>query len=541
MLFLGQASGHDFQFHLASWLDVAGQWREGILFPRWAEWANWGFGEPRFVFYPPSSWMLGAGLGSVLPWRLAPGIFIWLALVLAGYSMWRFAREYLPPGQAVGAAVLYAANPYHLVVAYYRSDFAELLASAVFPLVLWGTLRIIRDGWRSLPKLAFPFAAVWLTNAPAAVLATYSVALVLFVSLVVQRRLLAPVVGAAAMVAGFGLAAFYILPAAWEQGWVQIGQVLTDLLRPNLNFLFTHSNNPEFLFFNWKMSTIAMGVILTTGISAVFAARRRQDFPGVWWYLLALGSAATLLMFPVSTVAWSWFPKLQFVQFPWRWLGPLDFVSAFFLAAAFGITKRHWLCYTGAFLLLFGFGAAVVNDAWWDSEDIPVLVQGIKTGHGYEGTDEYQPLGSSRYDLPGVSNDGESVSGPPAKEVAGYAGPAGNATAGSGLKLTVDLWTANAKIFSSSNPEPAVVALRLLNYPAWRVELDGSNIRADSIPETGQMLIAIPPGAHRVVVQFGRTWDQMVGRVLSLISLLILFAFMFATKRGVIASKISAQ
>jgi hypothetical protein len=537
MLFLGQASGHDFQFHLASWIEAAGQWREGILFPQWAGWANWGFGEPRFIFYPPASWMLGAGLGSVLPWKLAPGAFIWLALMLAGYSMWRFASEYFPPGRAAGAAVLYALNPYHLVIVYYRSDFAELLASAIFPLVVWGTVRVLRDGWRSLPKLAFPFAAMWLTNAPAAVLATYSVALILFISFVMYRKVDPLVTGASAMTVGFGLAAFYILPAAWEQRWVQIEQILSNLLRPEQNFLYTHSENPEFLFFNWKVSTAAVLVVLATSVAAVFAARRRAAFPDAWWYLLALGSAATLFMFPVSTLAWRWLPKLQFVQFPWRWLGPLDFVFAFFLAAAFRNAKRQWVCWTATFVLVFGLGAVFVADAWWDSEDIPVLMAGIKTGHGYEGTDEYQPLGSSRYDLPGVSSDGESVSGPPAPRVSGYNGGESDSGASGGLKLNVERWSANSKIFSYSNPVSAVVAVRLLNYPAWHARVDGSSVAAESDAQTGQMLIRVPSGTHRVVAQFERTWDRTTGAVISLISLLFLLAIGFATKSSAMASK----
>jgi len=253
MFFLGNASGHDFQFHLASWLDVAGQWREGIFFPRWAEWANWGYGEPRFIFYPPGSWLLGATLGSLLPWRMAPGAFIWLALLLAGFSMWRFAREWLTPREAAAAAVLYAVNPYHLIIVYYRSDFAELLASALFPLALWGALRVLRDGWRGLHFLAIPFALIWLTNAPAAVLTTYSLMLLFFVASILRRSLRPLILGAVSMAGGFGLAAFYIFPAAWEQRWVQIHEALADLLSPDQNFLFTHARDPEFLFFNWKV------------------------------------------------------------------------------------------------------------------------------------------------------------------------------------------------------------------------------------------------------------------------------------------------
>jgi hypothetical protein len=526
MFFLGNASGHDFQFHLASWLDVAGQWREGVPFPRWAEWANWGYGEPRFIFYPPGSWMLGATLGSLLPWRMAPGAFIWLALMLAGFSMWRFARDWLTPREATAAALLYAINPYHLIIVYYRSDFAELLASALFPLALWGAVRMLREGWRGLQFLAVPFALIWLANAPAAVLATYSLMLLFFVASILRRSIKPLILGGTSMATGFGLAAFYIFPAAYEQRWVQIHQALADLLSPEQNFLFTRAIDPEFLIFNWKVSGVAMGVMLITGIAAVLVARRRRELPGIWCVLLALGAAATLLMFPPSLFLWRWLPKLEFVQFPWRWLGVLNFVFAFFFAAAIGRAKRPWVACLAITIALATLAVALVNDGWWDSEDIPVLSRAIQAGRGYEGADEYQPLGCDRYELPGADALGEMMA-KPASRIQQFDRDAGALKPIHDNSVHIERWTANEKRFAPQEAGPRTLALRLLNYPGWRVQVDGKLISPGAAPETAQTLIALPAGAHQVEVQFTSTWDRVAGVMISAIFAILLVVYMF--------------
>ena len=186
------------------------------------------------------------------------------------------------------------------------------------------------------------FAAVWLCNAPEAVIATYSATLVFFVGWVRAKDPRVLLRGGAAMTGGFGLAAFYILPAAYEKRWVQIAQAVADNLRPDRNFIFTHAGNPEFVLFNWKISGVALGMMLVTGIASVFAARKRRELNGIWWALMALGIACVGLMFRPSAFLWRSLPELAFVQFPWRWLEMLAVVFAFFLAVAIDLLRHRW-------------------------------------------------------------------------------------------------------------------------------------------------------------------------------------------------------
>ena len=390
--FFGNASGHDFQFHVESWMEVARQWHLGVLYPRWAEWSNFGFGEPRFIFYPPASWILGAALGLILPWRMVPDAFIWLSLVIAGLSMHRLAREWLAPRDAVAAAVFFAANPYNLMIIFYRSDFAELLAAAFFPLLVWSTILLAREGWRRVPAFACVFALIWLSNAPAAVIATYLVAAIIVVYCFVERSPRAILPAAAGGASGFALAAFYVLPAAYEQRWVNISNVLDSSLLPWHNFLFAKSGDPEFVLFNLKISAVAIFLIAVFAVSSVFAARQRIRGRTMFWILFTLGALPVILMFPVATLIWKDVPEMKFVQFPWRTLTPLAIATAFFFAAAIAPKRRKWPAWIAAALSRRD-GLVDDHEQWWDSQDAPGIARAISSDEGYEGADEYVPAG----------------------------------------------------------------------------------------------------------------------------------------------------
>src|SRR5258705_4476233 len=121
----GIPSGHDFEFHMFSWMEVLNQWKQAIVYPRWAALAHWGYGEARFLFYPPASWTLGAALGTTLPWKIAPGAYCWLVLTLAGLSLYRPGPEWFAEGDPILFARAIDVNTHHLLIVYWRSAFAE--------------------------------------------------------------------------------------------------------------------------------------------------------------------------------------------------------------------------------------------------------------------------------------------------------------------------------------------------------------------------------------------------------------------------------
>jgi hypothetical protein len=528
--YFGNPSGHDFEFHMFSWMEVLSQWKQGITYPRWAALEHWSFGEARFLFYPPASWTLGAALGSCLPWWVVPGVFIWIALFLAGVFMFHLARRWLSPPDALFAAVLYAVNPYHLLIVYWRSAFAELLASALLPLLLLCAMRLEEKGMRPVLGLSLILSAAWLTNAPSAVMIHYSFALFVTLLAVLNRswRLLAR--AAAAILLGAGLASFYLIPAAYEEKWVNIGEVLGPGVRPQDNFLFSISTDVDHTHFNLLVSSIAVAEMLVVAAAVWISRAWRTTQQKIWILLTAWAAASSLVMFSITNVFWVHLPKLRFMQLPWRWLLCLNVALALLLTMA----VSRWSVRA---LLVLALTVVVIlaghwtQPPWWDgASDIREMATAMSDGTGNEGTDEYVPAGADPYELnkaqPRIVKCGAGIS---ARDcVCGQGIPARLCTEAPAQVLA---WGAVEKHFKVVQaPASENLVLRLFNYPAWQASINGYPITTETTDVTGQMVIPIHAGTNDVRIRFRPTPDRTLGDAISVLSLCLALATWWSTR-----------
>ncbi|MGB8062743.1 MAG: 6-pyruvoyl-tetrahydropterin synthase-related protein [Candidatus Sulfotelmatobacter sp.] len=520
------------------------QWKHGIVYPRWAALAHFAYGEPRFVFYPPGSWTLGAFLSAVFPWTITSPLYIWIVLVLAGASMFKLARRWLEPRDATFAAVLYAVNPYHLVIVYWRSAFAELLASCLVPLLLLFVLEAAEGKRRMIAPLGLVLAAAWLTNAPAAVMIHYSLALLIVFFAWKRRSPRLLLVGAGAVALGACLAAFYLLPAIYEQKWVNIAEAVSAGSRPADNFLFIHTTDPDHDAFNRIISWIAMleMAVIVTGLSverallpAAFVLEHGQESPlhtnrqeargaGIlarWFWgetgtaVLLWAAAACFLMFSPSALLWKILPKMQFMQFPWRWLLCASMIFAIVVTAGL---QRWWMraavCALSIVVIVTAWHR--VQAPWWDTAaDLREMQDNMATGAGYEGTDEYTPVGA---DPSAIDKDARKVT---------VEGPAR-------AVIRVLLWDAESKAFTAEMSAPDQLALRLFPYPAWQTKVNGRVIETSTRAGSGQMVVPVEAGMNRVEIRFVRTWDRSTGWWISILTAgaLALWSFRVRARAG---------
>ena len=567
-LIRGTSCGHDYDFHLASWLDAQAAWRHGLLYPHWAASPNYSAGEPRFVFYPPLTWMLGAAFGLIFPWKGVELAITCSFFALTGLATRLLARQ---GGLSDGAATLAGCGAlfsgYSMFTAYERSAFGELAGGFWIPLLLY---LVFRDrnpqagAWRrafdgSAWLLALVMAGAWLSNAPLGVMASYLLAGIALVVAFVDRSwapILRSVVG---MILGLGLSAIYLVPAAVQQRWVQIRQATDD---PGLaienSFLFGRHANPSLELHDvelWRVSAIGVTMI-GLALLCIFIAWRRGRLPRYksWWIPIGLIPIGVLfLQTPISLDIWNALPKLRFLQFPWRWLVVVEAPLGVFFAAAVW-TSRRWLrvfviagC-TAIFVGTTTFTLFVFHQDCDSEDSVRGMLAAYRAGQGFEGTAEYAPPGADN-DLMAIGIPDACLTTNPEQVLA--ASDDGNIPewdpANGHCDATFSWVRRNGHLspehrrLSADIPHTGFLILHLRNYAAWKIGVNGRLLAFGADPvlpqlphrPDGLMVVPVAQGHTELKIDWAATSDEVTGRWLSFLALLALAGVFLVERRMV--------
>ena len=389
----GLPNGHDTKIHSYRAAEMLRSWQHGLVFPTWAEGMTFGYGSPMFHFYARLTYFLTAIMQSLFS-LAALDALRWLLLVClftCSGGMYLFCRRRSGRLGAALAGLLYVYSPYLMhTEAYVRGAYPELLAFALFPLLLWRidalrdkpnagnfvmvcllqaalinahnlmalTLTGIAFGW-----LIFETALQWFNREASQVEARYGV------------------VAGLALLLGIFAAATFWLPVLLERDSVQLEKLLVAsvvgkqwaLIRPEL--LLSPAPLIDVGSLNALRRTESLGIAqwALAGLGAVSAlllyihgyrTRHPQTFLGAVYFTL-LACLLIVLMLPAAEGAWNAVRPLQFMQFPWRLLGP----AAACLAIAASMNGL-WLSRLGA---RYRYGAIAVVLALPIVLSIPLL------------------------------------------------------------------------------------------------------------------------------------------------------------------------
>jgi hypothetical protein len=588
----GPVGADDFEFHLISWLDAQHSWLHGIPYPHWAADPNFGAGEPRFVFYPPLTWMMGAALGLLLPWAAMPFAMTFLLLAATGLATRALARTVLAeaPATLAGCAALFSG--YALFTAYDRTAFGEMAGGLWIPLLLLFALSPLKQKsawerqnlgggnpipsvWRraldgSVLPLALVIAGCWLSDAPVGVMGSYLLAGVALAASIARRSWLPAVRAFVAAVLGVALTGAYLIPAAWEQRWVDIQQATGVKGDPGLrienNWIFPHHADPALhardLTLHWiswvnaAMIALALGSVLAFWLRSRVAANKSAESGdsetgsgplqrSFWLPLAAIPAVVLLLQLPLSLPVWNLLPKLRFLQFPWRWLLVVEAPMGLFFAAAVwprnSRSGRQRMIVAAVCALLFAGSTVFAAKNFFrdpkEDDDLATILENYRTGAGFVGTDEYAPPGAENtlvaQGLPDACltddfDDEQGVQPTP------DASPIWRPEQKSCISTTGASPTSRPEHMrvSTNALRAGFLVLKLRRYPAWRITVNGRAVSGLQPRDDGLISVPVPQGPVSVTVDWATTPDVIIGRWVSALALAMLIALGLVERRN---------
>lgn len=330
--------------------------REGQFPVRWVSDLGYGYGYPLYNFYAPLPYYFGGtlhafGVDSIVATKTMFAAGILLAVVFFYF----FADYIFGTISAIVGTLLFSYAPYHAVQVYIRGAVGEYWAIAFAPLILWGFSLIVKKKTSiGIVVGGIGFACVIVSHTILGFLTSGLViggillySLYAFIRKSFDAQLMMHLF--MSVLLGFGLSAFFWLPAFVEMGSTSVSSMIS---RAPTNF-FDHFVCPLQLWdspwgyagsapgcvdgMSFKLGKLQLIVTMIAALMWVVSLKNKKKST-----ITAMATIGVILfvlsvvgMIDVSKSLWLIVPFVSFIQYPWRLLA--------FVMLAMGISASFFI------------------------------------------------------------------------------------------------------------------------------------------------------------------------------------------------------
>ena len=538
---------HDGETHIRRVEALTAALQAGVIYPRWLPDLMFGYGKPVLNYYSPGFYypvalLSFAGLDLISSIRIVLSV----GFALSAWWMFRLSRLFASMWPSIVSVICFQFFPYRIYDLFIRGAFPEFSAFIWLPLIAFFTVRAATvdrndTGRYSHPVLVASAGIAWagliLTHNLTALMAVLMLGASLALFWALQFRVQAHwlrifSVGIFSVAIGASLAAWYILPALTELGWVMNGRRLFAGLGMShlLDWRVLFSWGVVF-FYNDAQHGPRLPIFLLPTVLAGLSTVSKKQRPTLRILTLValpltLGLAWT--MTDSSVLFWNTGERLlDQILFPWRWQIFIAFGASFLLMAfveSLMSKSRVRAALVPLLSLAISVYLIVYATVGLNLETRDSAPQHAHWSNSIEDWLAQAPISPWGQHLLPIWSAGTMLE---AAKAGMYPweqqpGPAPVSTAA----LTPKRVGLLQQRYTVTTDQPFRLLFHQFYFPAWQVSVNGSQMNVEPATGLGLVSAAIPGGTHDVEIKWGTTPAVWLGRIVTAAGWLVVFVLL---------------
>lgn len=322
-------------------LELHNTLKSGQFPPRWSQNLGFGYGMPLFEFYSPLVYFL-AETFFLFNFTIINSIKIsYILISIIGFlGTYFLSKKITNKWGSLLSAVAFSFSCYHAVNIYVRGAIAESLAISLFPWIFLFTLNLVNHNLKT--------NYIFLTISFVFLLLTHNISIItffpfyfIFVFLIILKKKVFSKIYFIflSFIHSCAISSFFLIPAFFQKNFTRVNSIIDgyfnfnnhfvafkQLVTPNWGYGASQIDLYDNISFYIGNEILFIIFFLSTYYSYQFI--KTKKIPTLFLILLSLFVFSIFLTCSKSKFLWQNIPLLNYIQFPWRYLGLTTFFSS---------------------------------------------------------------------------------------------------------------------------------------------------------------------------------------------------------------------